>query len=230
MITVTTWLWGNKYSKVDVERLRRGVEKHLLLPHRFICISDRILDSYSFPIPEQDKALLRRPGCLARLRLFDPEFQKALGATEKIVNLDLDSVVTGSLDEVFKREEDFVILSGANAANPCPFNGSVFMLNKGAHPEVFYDFSEAALTGVPYYEFADDQAWLHHKLPNAATWQVATSGIYAFEKPGWPKTPNNDLPNNAALVVFPGWRSPEKFQHLDWVYRNWTLLFSSPGI
>ena len=199
MITIVTWCWGRKYSKEDVERLRIGIDRHLVQPHRFICMSDRVIDSYSKPI--LDSELLREPGCLARVRLFDPEFQEVIGVSDKIVNIDLDVVVTGSLDKLFERDESFVILSGVNASNPCPFNGSIFMLRKGVHPEVWNDFSLDKIKNIPYFIFPDDQAWFHHKLPNAATWTVK-DGIYAFEKPGWPKG-TQELPTDARLVVFP---------------------------
>lgn len=224
MITIVTWLWGTKYSKTDVERLRIGVARHLVQPHRFVCMSDRIIDSYVHLIREEDRFLLREPGCFARLRLFDPGFQEEFKASDRVINLDLDVVITGPLDSLFDRDEPFVILSGANADNPCPFNGSVFMLRKGAHPEIFEKFSLEAAKNVPYYTFPDDQAWFHHMLPDAATWPVAKSGIYAFKKPGWPK--GDDLPSNASIVAFPGWRSPGRFKELPWVRDNWTSLSS----
>jgi hypothetical protein len=134
--------------------------------------------------------------------------------------MDLDSVVTGTLDPLFVRAETFMILQGANAANPCPFNGSLMMLRAGWHDEVWTDFDLVKANAVPKYEFPDDQGWLYHKLPNAAGWKVGPqSGVYAFQKPGWPK--GEALPKDSRLVVFPGWRSPEKFKHLPWVQQNW---------
>jgi hypothetical protein len=226
MITFVTWLWGSKYSKADVERLRIGIDRHVLQPHNFVCLSDRVLDSYSYPIHERDKPLLRMPGCFARLRLFDPSFQDQVGLADKIVNVDLDVVVTGELDKLFDRDESFVILSGVNASNPCPFNGSIFMFRKGTHPELFTGFSPDKAQAIPYFTFPDDQAWFHYHLPNAATW-TTKDGIYAFEKPGWPKG-TQELPADARLVVFPGWRSPSQYRDLPWVYDNWTSVSLSP--
>jgi hypothetical protein len=152
-------------------------------------------------------------------RMFDPSWQSAHDI-DRLVCLDLDLIVTGGLGELLDRPEPFVILRGANAANPCPFNGSVMMLQAGAHPEVWRDFSLEAAAKTPFYQFPDDQGWLAHKVPDAATWTVgSSSGIYAFQKPGWPK--GDDLPAHAKIVAFPGHRDPAQFTHLPWVTDNW---------
>lgn len=211
-ITVCTWLWGSKYGPHYVERLARGVARHLEQPHRFVVFR---------PQPE-DEYLTQVPGCLARLRMFDPAWQKANGIEEgqRVVCLDLDLIITGELDPLFDRPETFVILQGANAVNPCPYNGSVFMLRGGAHPQVWSDFSLAVIGMLPFYAFPDDQGWLAHKLPNSAAWRAgASSGIYAFQKPGWPA--GQGLPNNARIVAFPGSRDPSQFEGLDWVREHW---------
>jgi hypothetical protein len=49
--------------------------------------------------------------------------------------------VTGPLDPLFDRKDDFTILQGINTTNPCPYNGSIWMLKAGARPEVWSEFS-----------------------------------------------------------------------------------------
>lgn len=233
MLTVCTWLWGTAYGPADVAKLAAGVRRHLKQDYRFVCVTDheeyfsagiwsQRISGEVISTPILDRDLLSTKGCFARLRMFDPEWQEELCADDRIVCMDLDTVITGPLDPLFNRPETFLILQGANAANPCPFNGSLMMLRAGAHPEVWQDFSLEAATAdnVAKYEFHDDQGWLWHKLPNAAGWKVGPqSGVYAFQKPAWPK--GDDLPTDARLVVFPGWRSPEKFKHLPWVQEHW---------
>jgi hypothetical protein len=154
--------------------------------------------------------------------MFDPHWQHRQGLRQgdRLVTIDLDVVITGDLSPLFDLDASFVILGGANAANPCPYNGSIMMLTCGEHAQVWCDFSLEAIRQVPFYEFPDDQAWLAHKLPGAVTWRVgASSGIYAFKKPGWPR--DDRLPADARMVVFPGWRDPAKFTRLSWVQRHW---------
>jgi hypothetical protein len=225
MLTISTWLWGDKYTVEDVCKLQRGVKRNINQKHRFVCVTERERHDWSAPGIERwdivDRDLLGIPGCFARLRMFDRVWQLERKVDDRLVCVDLDSVVLGLLDPLFDRPETFVILGGANSMNPCPFNGSLMMLRPGNHGEVWSDFSIEAARRVPFYEFPDDQGWIWHKLPNAATWQAGRkSGVLAFKKPGWP---HDSLapPPGARLVVFPGKRSPQKYRSLQWVKDNW---------
>lgn len=209
-LTICTWRWGDKYPGHYVERLKAGVARHLKQEFRFAVFASESEDEY----------LTKVPGCFCRLRMFDPEWQQKHGLTGRIVSIDLDTVVVGPLDELFDVDDPFASLQGANASNPCRYNGSIFMLRAGYRPDVWNDFSLAAAARVPQYEYPDDQSWLLHKIPDAAAWDVgAKSGIYAFQKPGWPA--GTSMPADARLVAFPGWRDPSKFTHLDWVREHW---------
>jgi hypothetical protein len=227
-LTILTFLWGSKYSLYYVDRLAAGIRRHLTQPYRFICIHDRggagwTADYEHHPLP--DPGLAAIPGCFARLRTFSPAWQHQLGIApgERIVWLDLDLVVTGRLEPLFDRDEDLVILQGANASNPCPFNGSVLMLRAGAHARVWSDFSPAAAKAIPYHSFPDDQGWIAAKVPRAAGWQAGVrSGIYAFAKPGWPK--GLSLPAGARIVAFPGGRDPSDYAYLDWIKTHWIAI------
>jgi hypothetical protein len=224
-LVVTTHLWGDAYGPKDVARLAAGLRRGLTQPYRFVCVTDRD-KPLDLPGVEQvrlrDGGLTKMKGCFARLRLFDPEFQMELGADDRIVSIDLDVVVTGKLDQLFMYPNTFMILKGANASNPCPFNGSLFMVRAGAHREIWDDFSLDAIRGIKFHEFPDDQGWFWDKLPNAAGWQVGSmSGVYAFQKPGWPNPKSEELPSDARLVVFIGWRKPNKFKHVPWIRENW---------
>jgi hypothetical protein len=171
-LTVCTWLWGDKYPQLYIERLAESVARRLKQPHQF-----RV-----FTPEADDQHLTQIPGCFARLRMFDPAWQEANGFRGRLVCLDLDLVVTGPLDSLFDRPEPFVILQGVNASNPCPYNGSAMMLRAGAHPEVWSDFNLEAVKASAAFEFHDDQGWLHHKVPGAAGWGPG-DGVYGWRDP-----------------------------------------------
>lgn len=224
-LTIATYVWGSKYPPHYVARLAAGLKRHIKQPFRFICISE---EPEQVPhgierIAIQNQSLIKVKGCFVRLEMFDPGWQKHHGIDGRLVSIDLDVVVTGPFDPLFDRPDNFVILQGANAKNPCPFNGSIFMVRAGAHSDVWQDFTLEAAQKIPFFEFPDDQAWLHHKIPNAAGWKVGPpSGVYGFQKKMWPKD-STDLPKDARLVAFFGWRDPEKFLHLEWVKRHWSI-------
>lgn len=210
-LLITTWSWGAKYADHYRERLAAAVARNLTWKHEFRVLS---------PEPE-DEQLTNIPGCFARLRAFDVAWQQRQGLKpgDRIVCLDLDLIVTGRLDDMLARPEPFAILSGVNASNPCWANGSVWWTTAGYRPDVWTDFSLDAASALPgIYEFADDQLWLAHKLPDAGR-ITGADGVFAFQKRGWPK--GDALPKGARIVAFPGWRDPSKFTHLDWVKEHW---------
>lgn len=207
-LTICTWLWGTKYGTEHVDKLRVGVARNLREPHEFKVFSP----------PAEDMNLTEIKGCFARLRMFDPDWQAANGIDDRVVCMDLDLVVTGSLDGLFDREEPFTILQGVNSSNPCPFNGSLWMLHAGYRPDVWHEFSVDLAAKVPFHEFPDDQAWFADMMPDAGSFGPV-DGVYAFQKRGWPK--GEALPSNARIVAFPGWRDPSQYTRLDWVREHW---------
>jgi hypothetical protein len=80
------------YDATWVEKLQRGVQRNLTLPHRFICFSDCDVSCERVELLPGDhgfwsKMQLFRPGVLSGPTLF----------------LDLDTVVCGNLDEMIRR-------------------------------------------------------------------------------------------------------------------------------
>lgn len=217
MLHICTWWWGHKYGKEYPHRLSAGLARNLAQPYRFHVVTDRTV----FDCPIWDPDLTEVPGCFARLRMFKPGWQERNGIADgdRVVCMDLDAVITGPLDALFDTDADFSILQGINTTNPCPYNGSLWMFRAGYRPDVWNDFSLEAASRVPFHAFPDDQGWLHHKLPGAASWGPA-EGVYGFKKKGWPS--GDGLPKGARFVAFPGWRDPSKFEHLDWIKKNWT--------
>ncbi len=240
MLIITTWLWGDKYDATYVAKLQVGLRRNMKaggndVPFRLICFTSKVSGQPEYiqhhewgrlelwPLPPQSAHLTKAKGCFARLAIFDPEWQRAIGVTpdDRLVNIDLDLVVTGNCAPLFYSPDPFLIFQGANASNPCPYNGSLWMLRPGYRPDVWTDFSLEAAAAVPFYQFPDDQGWLAHKIPNAPGWRAGKdSGVYAFQKPGWPG--GFGLPNGARLVAFPGSGDPKKQIHLEWVRRHWT--------
>lgn len=209
-LIISTWAWGTKYGPEYVAKLASAVKRNLKQPHRFAVFSPQ----------EEDAYLTEIPGCFARLRTFDPEWQAANGIEpgDKIVCMDLDLIVTGSLDGLFDRPEPFTILQGVNTSNPCQFNGSLWALDAGYRPDVWGEFSLELAQKIQFDSFPDDQAWMWDMLPDAGAFGPE-DGVYAFQKKGWPK--GELLPRNAKVVCFPGWRDPSQYVRLDWVQQHW---------
>jgi hypothetical protein len=225
-IAFITWLWGDKYDSSYVEKLAAGVRRHYSGDHRFVVFSDNDLNlSDGIEVKPIANPELIGQGCFCRLRMFDPVWQEFNGFDDRIVSIDLDAIITGRLDELFREGHDFRILQGVNSLNPCPYNCSVMMLKAGAHSEIWSQFSMEKAATIKQHEFPDDQGWIWHVLPKANGWKGGeASGIYAFEKPGWPHWQGRDkLPRNARIVAFVGWRKPQQFLSLPWMMQHWRI-------
>lgn len=210
-LIVGTWSWGTKYPRYYVERLAASVARNIVQDFRFMV----------FRPLEEDEHLTEVPGCFCRLRMFDPTWQKLHGIKpgDRLVCMDLDTVITWGIDPLFDRPEDFVILQGVNSSG-FRYNGSLWMLRAGYRPDVWADFSLDAAARVPYHDFPDDQSWMEDRIPNAGAWGPR-DGVYAYLKPGWPMC--RRLPLHARLVAFPGRRDPSQIEHVDWVRKNWRV-------
>jgi hypothetical protein len=93
-LTICTWV-GRQIRPDYVEKLFAGVRRNL---------EQDYVPMVTTP-PAEDLHLTEMKGCFARLRMFDPAWQAANGIEpgDRIVCMDLDLVVTGSLDELFDR-------------------------------------------------------------------------------------------------------------------------------
>ena len=98
MLTVWCVWWRDpspidkdKYSAYHVQRLQRTVAENLSIPHRFVCITRERVDGVTCFAP-----LVEWPGWWQKIALFRP------GMAGGGVNLylDLDVVITGSLDPI----------------------------------------------------------------------------------------------------------------------------------
>lgn len=192
-----------------MDRLAAGLERNLKTKYEFQFVAPTSEDYY----------LTKIPGCFARLRMFDPNWQEAHGINEgdRIVQIDVDTIITGSLDDLFNRTEDFVIMQGGNY-QPCPYNGALWMQRAFTNGQIWNDFSLDAARKIKFHEFPDDQGWLWNKLPGAAGWKCGDE-VFVFQKPGWPLC--NRLPDKAKIVTFAGSRRPDQIANLEWVKQHW---------
>lgn len=234
MLTVACWKWKgpaayrSQFTAEHVNVLARMVARHYARPHRFVCITDDAegIDPQVGIVPLWDEfaAILSphgvaNPSCYRRLKAFAPEMRQVLG--KRFVWLDLDSVVTGDLAPLFDRTEPFLSWGDTNPRNSV--NGSMIMMDAGAHPQVYADFdpqTSPELTRRLGY-FGSDQAWISYKLGDGQPRWGVKDGIYSYRVHLRPQ--RGVLPSNARLVFFHGQHDPwgPEAQRLAWVRENW---------
>lgn len=235
MITVLCWRWAppqgyrSTFGPETVHALDRMVKRHYPKQHRFVCVTDDPtgLDGIeTFPL-WSDHALVpsphggKNPSCYRRLKAFAPEAGQWFG--ERIVSIDLDTVIVGDLSPLFDRQEDFIIWGQSDFPKSQWFNGSLWMLKTGSRPQVWQRFNpatspqEAKAAGAR----GSDQGWLSYILGHTeATW-TDQDGVYSYRV--HLKRGALPLPKNAKVICFHGQEDPwhPQPQRLPWVRKHW---------
>lgn len=221
-LTVVCWLWKDhrfphraswNYGPQHVLALRRMVSRHLRMPHRFVCVTDRqeIGDDVETVPIWPDHAELG--GCWRRLRLFASDAGGVPG--ERFLSIDLDCVILSEITWLVERPEDLVLLEDASPR--VDYNGSMWLLRRGSRRRVWDLFRgeqsrrEIRRRGL----LGTDQAWLTHTVPGERTWSTR-DGIYSYR---W-HVAGRELPSDARIVMFHGPWDPETMTQ-DWIRRAW---------
>lgn len=227
MITVLCWLWEQEggrtsYTAEHVSIWADMVRRHLSIPHRLACVTDRpagIAPHVEIIAPPREFEDVRisswaggRPQCLRRLVMFRSDAAALFG--ERFVCMDIDCVISGPLDPLFECESDFRMFKGTAPGRP--YNGSMMLLKTGARPQVYEQFTPEGAAEAGRRFIGSDQAWISHVLgPNEAVWDEA-DGV------GWwkPRLADNPPP----LLFFPGGTKPwdviAKDPHVGLHYRR----------
>lgn len=125
-----------------------------------------------------------------------------------------------------------------------PYCGSLFMLNIGYRPDVFFGFDPAAAANLrkTHGYIGSDQAWMSHMIKGAPFWKKA-DGVFSFRldiqlrvrmrnrgmiasKNGPASLPHRDgsLPSRARIVFFHGAEDPSQTHlhvHHKWITEHW---------
>jgi hypothetical protein len=121
------------YDATWVEKLQRGVQRNLSLPHRFICFSDCAVNCERIELLPGDR------GFWSKLQLFRPGVLS--GPT---LYLDLDTVICGNIDEIINRiqHQTFVMWIEADKN----IYSSAFMYWQGDHSNLWNTFVSKPLS------------------------------------------------------------------------------------
>jgi len=217
--SVVVWKWEkpgyrSMFTAHHVNTMRNMVARHYSAPHRFICITDDPvgIDSGIDVVPLwNDWADIPNPtwpmgpSCYRRLRAFSPEFEAIAG--RRFVSLDLDTVITGSLEPLFDRSEDFVVWDPLTKGYR--YNGSMWLMTAGCRSKVWSEFDPRASPQQTHRagHKGSDQAWMEFILkPDEATW-TAKDGVLGFKR-DCARQPRGRLPSGARVVMFHGKPDP----------------------
>lgn len=197
------------------------IARNCTVPHKFICVTDEKIDGIDCIPMDWSKHV---PGTIfARLAQHGPLGHK-LGS--RVLSLDLDIVITGNIDHIVSRPEPRVWWKNPNWPAPQRsfYQSSVQLFTPGTTTFLYDDFDpEQTPRWVNWRYGGKEQAWLAERMDwNEATFDER-DGIYGAGRLGG-KGVYSDLPENAALVSFPGARipsQPEVQEKHPWIAKHY---------
>lgn len=212
MLTVTTFHWSDAsrrrsytFTHEHVRILRNMVARNLSIPHRFVCVTDDQIDGIETVSLDWSRHV---PGTVfIRLMQHRPDYADIIGAT-RVLNLDLDMCVVGSLDHIVSRTEPSVWFH--NPGWPAPgrafYQSSFQMFTPGTHPELYEEFDPIETPKWVNRRFGGaEQAWISERLPWDLPFVDARDGVLGAGRIGdYNSDRACDLPAGACLVTFPG--------------------------
>lgn len=222
MITFVTFKWKptpgyrSQFTGEHVNIWGRMISRHYHKEHRLVCVTDdpEGIDQEIINVMPlwPDHAQLSSPhgnqrhypSCYRRLRLFSKEAEQMFGS--RIVQSDLDIVITDDITSLLDRDED-VVFWGDTARNT-HYNGSFYLLRTGSRPQVweqFDPFNSPAAT-LRLGMVGSDQAWISYVLGDGETKWTNKDGILSFRIHVKPQ--GTKYPTGAKIIVFHGHSNP----------------------
>lgn len=223
-LTIVGWLWRqegyhNAYTVDNVNIWAAMLERNLTIPHRFVLFTDQPKAKYSDLLEVRplwtDYHLLSNlvwpahfPQCYVRLKAFSREFAKIVGP--RYASIDLDCIVTGNLDQILGRDEDFVIYRHPvlrSFDKLQPYNGSMWLMRTGSQAHVWESFAgekslaELAEDPALSHFLQTDQGWISYKMGLGAPGWTMDDGVLMWSYLAHKRLP---LPENAKIVFFNG--------------------------
>jgi hypothetical protein len=224
MLTFVTWLWGDKYTPEHVNRLCRAIDRNLSLPHRHVCLADST-DGIDAGIEVRPLPHVSTKKHVQRLWIFS-KAARALG--ERLVQVDVDVVVTGALDPLFDRAEPLVIWkSDSGGAIGYALNPTLLMVAAGARADLWDHYRRDPARALQRARAGgckgSDQAIITDYLRAEPTpvWTEA-DGVLSYRR-HFQGRADKSLPEGTRFVSFHGYRDPAvaPFNDLPWVKEHW---------
>lgn len=215
MLTICCLKVGPAYGPEYVNILYDMVLRNLAegFPGRFVCFTD---NPQGLDVGIQTREPL--PGVWGWWNKMYLYKKGVFEDGERVLYLDLDTLITGRLDEIASFSGDFAVLEDFFKGNGA-FQASIVAWEAGKLHHVWQTWADE---GHPIYGF-NDQTWLEEHVQSGSSpvevtfWQKAFSELFVSYKMS-----EGQIPSRASVVVFHG--EPRPHQVPDgWVPRVWKV-------
>lgn len=211
---------GTKYPVEYVRRLRRMVARHLPIPHRFICLTDRVF-GHEPGIGCQLIGQFGLPGWWSKMCLFRPEWREG----KTVIYLDLDTVIIGDMTPLTGLTDEFHICANFTKAAghpdwPCRYGSCVMVVPEGKVPDlwkIFWEDRRELMANCAQY---GDQLAIEALEPNAKLLQDHLPERFFMGRRELMSHKVNQ-PSGTSMIVFAGPMKPHNCG-IKWVHDAWT--------
>ena len=172
-VVVACVKWGNKYPSSYVTRLRNMVMRNLNVPHEFFCLTD---DGANLPDDVHVVPLTENwTGWWNKICLFNPDLFPE-GA--RILYLDLDVVITGSIDFLLDEELSFSACRPFSGKQNVRCNSSILCFPSGPYR---YLYDGLKVDGSIVERYPGDQDYISDLVKEIDWFQSDKVVSYKFD-------------------------------------------------
>lgn len=197
VITVACLLWGDwchPHGEGYVRKLRDRMRRHLTVPHRFVCLSDRDIDGV-----ETIRFEPRFTWNLNKFHLYRPD----IGLQGRVLAIDLDVVPIGPMDDFALYGGEFAVCESFGDKGQC--GGSILSFEGGTMGWLYEKIAAnpkfwAEATG------GSERMFLRHALKRPDFWQDLNPGKVA----SWKRHCTGGIPDGTCALVFHGEPRPHE--------------------
>ncbi len=216
--------WGKLYGPDYVNKLYGMVSRQITGDFRFVCLTD---DSEGIRpevicmnCPSIDIAAPHNNRPWRKVTLWAKTLPNMEGDW---LFLDLDVVITGSLDEFFtyKPEKSFIVMHNWTQPDSGIGNTSVYRFKVGSHSYLHENLLQNHIELIKQYR--NSQTYISRTIKEINYWPDDWCILFKVHcVPPWPmrffKEPV--LPSNARIVAFPGAPNPPEAAQGNWPTKN----------
>lgn len=200
---------GGIYDGEWVTRLWNGIRQSVKQPHYFVCLTD----DRSYQAPHVVIRLNENwPGWWSKIELFRRDLFKMFPMPTLYV--DLDSIITGNLDDLFRQRPGFTMVpdfyTGNRNSSVMSWYGDFSPIYRKfqAQPEVYQDAYSRRSDGR-----IGDQAFIEDSCKGIDTFEAGR--VISYKKHA-----RHCLPEDAAIVQFHGSPKPHEVKN-GWPNQLW---------
>jgi SAM-dependent methyltransferase len=212
-VTIMCVLKSNSVFNIQhVINLKNMIKRNTTIPFKFICLSDIDIDR---SICESIRLKHNYDSRWSKIELF----RHGLTKTQRIIYLDLDTIILKNVDDIMRANHGFMALKPWNKNNQnmniCV--SSMMSWNNGSSYSFIYDNFDSSK--IAQYSAGDKEyitKILRAKNKKAVYFQDITHGIYSYKR-----NCRKSLPKDARIVCFLGRPKLNNPNLPQWVKGNW---------